>query len=249
MYNALIATIVFVSGASSGIGAAVVATVPYVDARVVGICRRAPKSGEHVSADLADPQAWSSVAARIEAVVHRTRSSNALFIHMAGVGTPFGTAKDAGLHEYTSSILLNCASGLVLGKAFLSACAAASLRATLVLCSSPATIAPFVGVSHYGAGKSAAEYWVRAIAEEEAANSDVLVFAVMPFAVDTPMLRAVLEQSAQSVPDALIDASARGALASAESAAHEIWDLINGRAASGGVFPIGAVPPGIAKAP
>ena len=41
-------TVVWISGASSGIGAALAASVPYPDARVIGISRRRGAHGEHL---------------------------------------------------------------------------------------------------------------------------------------------------------------------------------------------------------
>ena len=55
-------SLVWISGASSGIGAALVATVPFEDARVIGISRGEPSGAEHLEADLADPASWSTVA-------------------------------------------------------------------------------------------------------------------------------------------------------------------------------------------
>lgn len=238
-------TVVFVSGASSGIGAALLQTVPYPDARVVGIARRACLASERLSVDLADPRTWAFVVARIETVLDESQPAHAVFLHMAGVGTPFGTAAAASLDEYTASVLLNSASGQVLGKAFISACTRRSRPATVVLCSSPATLRPTVGTSHYGSGKAAMEYWVRAVAEEEAGNPRVRTFAVMPFAVDTPMLQAVIRQSDQPIPAAILDAADHRRLASPEATAREIWGLVTADTPSGAVVQVGAVPTGM----
>ena len=240
-------TVVFVSGASSGIGAALLETVPYPDARVVGIARRDCPGSERLRVDLADPRTWPVVAARIEAILDETQPTRAVFLHMAGVGTPFGTAAAATLDEYIASVLLNSASGQVLGKALISACVRRSRPATVVLCSSPATLTPMVGMSHYGSGKAAMEYWVRAVAQEEAVGPKVRAFAVMPFAVDTPMLQAVIRQSEQPIPEAIRDAAKQRRLASAEATAREIWGLVTADTPSGAVVPVGAVPAGISS--
>jgi NAD(P)-dependent dehydrogenase (short-subunit alcohol dehydrogenase family) len=87
-------------------------------------------------------------------------------------------------------VLLNSASGQVLGKAFLTACARTGNEATLVLCSSPAAAAHVAGVSHYGAGKSALQFWAAATATE--VEGWARVFSVVPFAVDTPMVRETI---------------------------------------------------------
>jgi NAD(P)-dependent dehydrogenase (short-subunit alcohol dehydrogenase family) len=237
---------VFVSGASSGIGAALVETVPYIDARVVGISRRRSARSEHLNADLANPATWPLVAERFETVLNETQPEQAVFLHMAGVGTPYGTASAAPPDAYSASVLLNSASGQVLGQAFISVCARRSTPATLVLCSSPAALTPMAGMSHYGSGKVAMEYWVRAVAEEATAAPGVRAIAVVPFAVDTPMLQGVIRQSKQPVPAAILDAAADRRLASPEATALEIWRLVTEDTPSGTIVPVGAVPAGIA---
>jgi NAD(P)-dependent dehydrogenase (short-subunit alcohol dehydrogenase family) len=100
-----------------------------------------------------------------------------------------------------------------------------------------------IGMSHYGAGKLGMEYWVRAVAEE-GPRDDVRAFAVVPFAVDTPMVREVLERPAPGQPAAALlrEAAELGELASAESTADEIWRLVLDGVAHGTVVPVGAVP-------
>ena len=104
---------------------------------------------------------------------------------MAGIATPVGPVTAADADAYTAAVLVNCASGLVLGKAFLDACRSAGTDATLVVCSSPAAASPVYGASHYGAGKAALQYWAATVATEV----DSRVLCVVPYAVDTPMVR------------------------------------------------------------
>ena len=58
----MIANLVFITGGSSGIGAAMARVVPYSAARVINISRRALKGYEHYEVDLSDPSAWRGVA-------------------------------------------------------------------------------------------------------------------------------------------------------------------------------------------
>ena len=50
----VIANLVFITGGSSGIGAAMARVVPYSDARVINISRRALPGTDHYQADLSD---------------------------------------------------------------------------------------------------------------------------------------------------------------------------------------------------
>jgi benzil reductase ((S)-benzoin forming) len=234
--------VVWISGASSGIGAALAASVPYEGARLIGISRRPPAHGEHVEADLADPGAWPSVAGHFGSVLNRHRHDAAVFIHMSGVATPIGPVVDADPGAYTRAVLLNAASGQVLGKAFLDACRSSGTPATLVLCSSPAAAMPAFGASHYGAGKSALQYWAAAVATET--EGWARVFSVVPYAVDTPMVRTTIAQPPGATPVAarLRAAAERGDLATPEATAAQIWDLVLDDTTHASAVPVGAVP-------
>jgi short-subunit dehydrogenase len=234
--------VVWVSGASSGIGAALAASVPHEGARLIGISRRRPARGEHVEADLANPSAWPGIADHFEAVLNRPRHDAAVFIHMSGVATPIGPVVDADPGAYTRAVLLNAASGQVLGKAFLDACRKSGTPATLVLCSSPAAAIPAYGASHYGAGKSALQYWAAAVGTET--EGWARVFSVVPYAVDTPMVRTTIAQppGATPVAERLRAAAERGDLATPEATAAQIWDLVLDDTTHGSAVPVGAVP-------
>jgi NAD(P)-dependent dehydrogenase (short-subunit alcohol dehydrogenase family) len=234
-------TVVWISGASSGIGAALAESVPHPEARVIGIGRRRPARGEHVEADLSKPAAWPAVAAHFGDVLARGDAGSAVFLHLSGIGTPAGPAAEADLEAYTAAVLLNSASGQVLGKAFLEACRRTGTRPTLVLCSSPAAATPVYGVSQYGAGKSALQYWAAAVATE--VEGWGRVFSVVPFAVDTPMVRATIaEPGATPIAGRLRAAAERGDLATPEATAAQIWSLVLDESTNGSAVPVGAVP-------
>jgi benzil reductase ((S)-benzoin forming) len=236
-------TVVWISGASSGIGAALAASVPYADAHVIGIGRRAPAAGEHLEADLADPAAWPQVASQFQDVLGSGDFGEAVFIHMSGTGEPATAVTDADPGDYTASVLLNSAAGQVLGQAFLSACDRAGVEPTLCLCSSPAATHPAPGVSHYGAGKSALQYWAAAVALETRGSAKK-VFAVVPFAVDTPMVRKAMAElpAGHPIGEHLRSSAEEGRLATAEATARQIWDLATEAKTHGMVVPVGAVP-------
>jgi benzil reductase ((S)-benzoin forming) len=237
-------TAVWISGASSGIGAALAASVPYADARVIGISRRAPAACEHVEADLSDPAAWPRIAAHFEDVLASGDVSDAVFVHMSGIGEPSAAIADADPAAYTAAVLLNSASGQVLGQAFLSACRRAGVQATLCLCGSPAAANPAPRASHYGAGKSALQYWAAAAALET--DGWAKIFSVVPFAVDTPMVRKSMADLPPGHPigEHLRSAAESGRLATAEATAAQIWALATDTTTHGEAVPVGAVPAG-----
>jgi NAD(P)-dependent dehydrogenase (short-subunit alcohol dehydrogenase family) len=219
--------------------------VPYDDARVIGISRRAPAAGEHIEADLSDPAAWPRIAANFEEVLASGDFSQAVFVHMSGIAEPAVAVADADASAYTAAVLLNSASGQVLGQAFLSACRRAGVQATVCLCSSPAAANPAPQASHYGAGKSALQYWAAAVARET--EGWAKVFSVVPFAVDTPMVRKSIEELPPGHPigEHLRRSAEEGRLATAEATAEQIWGLATDTTTHGVAVPVGAVPAGV----
>lgn len=114
-------SLVWISGASSGIGAALVATVPFEDARVIGISRGEPTGAEHLEADLADPASWSTVAESFRRELDGFDGEAVVFFHVAGAHDPIGFAAEVDGEEYAQNVLINSASPQVLGQAFLAA--------------------------------------------------------------------------------------------------------------------------------
>ncbi len=113
-----------------------------------------------------------------------------------------------------------------------------------MLCSSPAAAKTVPGISHYGAGKAALQFWAAAAAIE--VNGWAGVFSVVPFADDTPIVRETISHP-ELTPIAvhLREAAARGELASAESTATQIWELVLNGTAHGEVVPVGDIPAGV----
>ena len=236
-------TIAWITGASSGIGAALAESAPE-GARVIGIARRPPPRGEHLVADLADPRAWAAVADQMDRVLRSQRAAATVLLHFAGALGPVGPAGSTDDDAYTNAVLLNSAAGQVLGARFLRACRRDDVPATLVMCSSPAASHPRAGAAQYGAGKAALEHWTRAVAIESSPRG-VTAFSVVPYGVDTPMVREAMAAPAEDLPlgEVFRAAAAADRLAAPESVAREIWGLVARPPVPGSAVAVGAVPP------
>jgi len=230
---------VWITGASSGIGAALRRSQPFADAQVFGVARRDCGGPADLRLDLARRCSWERLAAHYAEIL-RPGVGSACLLHFAGAGQPHGRAVDAELSAYTDSVLLNGAVGLIVAKAFLTAAEHAGTEATVVLCSSPAASEPLPGMSAYGSGKLAIRYWVGAVAAEGFGR----ILGIVPWAVDTPMLRDAISNASELMPvhRTLREAAARGELASPARTAEEIWDVVRGDRPSGSIVNVGAVP-------
>lgn len=226
--------LVWISGASAGIGAALAASVPFPSARTVNISRRAGSHSEHFEADLADPADWSRVARHFDEVLSAYDGDRVIFIHNAGTITPIGPAAAVDAEAYNRAVLLNSAAPQVLGAAFLRASAHLTCERHLIMLSSGAAKTAYAGWSSYNAGKAAVEHWVRTVGQEQPADG-CRVIAVAPGVVDTGM-QAEVRATDESVfpPVARFRAlHETGALSTPESAAAGIWSLLTRDLANG----------------
>lgn len=230
--------LVWISGASSGIGAALAAQVPFPDARVIDLSRRGG-SVEHFKADLASPADWVRVEEHFAAETAGFSGDRVVFVHNAGTVVPIGPAESVDADAYTQAVLLNSAAPQVLGRAFLRATAGLSCERHLVMLSSGAATKPYPGWSAYNAGKAAVDHWVRTVgAEASTTERGCRVIAVAPGVVDTAMqgeIRSV-DESAFPAVERFRELQRSGGLISPEQAAAGIWSLFDRELPSGSVL-------------
>jgi benzil reductase ((S)-benzoin forming) len=224
-------TLIWITGGSSGLGAALLRTAPYDDAHTVTISRSAgDDAAEHIPADLADPASWSAVENHLLARMGEFSGSRAVFVHNAGTLDPIGFAGEVDTTAYRDNVLLNSAAGQVLGHAFLRAVTAAGFsgEALLVMISSGAASSAYPGWSAYGAGKAALDQWVRAVGEEQRTRGHVTVLSIAPGVVATAMqaeIRATEESDFPNV-DRFHELHDQGHLRDPDDAARAVWDVI-----------------------
>jgi NAD(P)-dependent dehydrogenase (short-subunit alcohol dehydrogenase family) len=236
--------LVFVTGASSGIGLALAQSCPLRDARILDLSRRGAPAGAatpavHLAADLATPAGWDTAAACFAREIGAFAGTRLVFFHNAGTLTPIGFAGDVDPAAYRAQVLLNSAAPQVLGDAFLRAAAGVTgrggrARADLVMISSGAAHAPYPGWSAYCAGKAAVDHWVRTVGAELAQRgSRCRVLAVAPGIVETPMQAEIRATSARDFPQVarFRELFETGALRPAAEVAKELWGLVDRSAA------------------
>jgi benzil reductase ((S)-benzoin forming) len=224
-------TLIWISGASTGLGRALAETVPDAGAHVVDISRSGGTPGaEHLPADLSDPASWGAVAAHFQARLEHFTGERALFIHNAGTLEPMGFAGEVDTEGYRDQVLLNAAAPQVLGHAFVKAAWSFAGRSDLVLLTSGAATRPYEGWSAYCAGKAAVDMWVRTVgAEQVRREGRTHVLAVAPGILDTGMQEQIRAMSERDFPDVgkYREQYERGALRPPADAARDIWALLD----------------------
>ncbi|MDX6717974.1 MAG: hypothetical protein QOJ63_228 [Solirubrobacteraceae bacterium] len=223
--------IVWITGASSGIGAALVETLPFDDARVFDVSRSGgTPATEHVPADLADPASWVAVEQHVRAELASFSGSRAVFVHCAGTLQPIGYASEVNAADYRRAVLLNSAAPQALGQSFLAAAAALDCARDLVLISSGAATSIYEGWSSYCAGKAAVDQWARVVAAEQRRRSHCRVFAVNPGPVATRMQEEIRGMDEHDFPavEKFRELHASGRMNRPREVARAIWRLLDG---------------------
>jgi benzil reductase ((S)-benzoin forming) len=238
----MVESLIWISGASSGIGAALAATQPFDDAHVIDISRSggAPHA-EHLPADLSDPASWAAVEAHFAAQLGDFKGSRAIFVHNAGTLTPIGFAGEVDSEAYRRNVLLNAAAPAALGHAFLRAVAESLYdgETHLLMLTSGAGRSPYEGWSAYCAGKAAVDMWVRTVGlEQQHRPRGCRVVAVAPGVVDTGMQAEIRGTDEVRFPhvERFQGLHERGELRDPEQVARALWALLERDLDSGTVL-------------
>jgi benzil reductase ((S)-benzoin forming) len=234
----VVANLVFITGGSSGIGAAMARVNPYSDARVINISRRALTGYGHCEADLSDPAAWCEVADLFAREIKDFAGERIVFVHSAGTLQPIGFAGEVSADDYARQVLLDSASPQVLGDAFLRATRETHAECHVVMISSGAAFTVFEGWSAYCAGKAAMDQWVRTAGAEQARRGGrCRLLAVAPGIVETAMQREIRAASSDDFPsvEMFVGIHENDHGRDPEEAAREIWSLLERELENGAV--------------
>ncbi len=224
--------LVFVTGASSGIGLALAQQVPYPDARVIDISRRGGAGFEHVAADLSDPASWPAVAELFAKEMAGFDGDRIVLVHSAGSLEPIGFAGEVDGEAYARQVVLNAAAPQVLGDAFLRALRKSGggrAACSILMIGSGASTSIYEGWSAYCAGKAAVDHWVRTVGAEQARRgSGCRVLCVAPGIVATAMQEQIRATGEQAFPEVerFRALHADGELREPAEVARELWALL-----------------------
>jgi benzil reductase ((S)-benzoin forming) len=223
-------TIVWISGATSGIGAALARTCPYHGAEIINLSRSSHPELASIAFDLTRPDTWDAVVTNFTERLADFGGRRAIFIHNA-FHYRRAFAGEGEADQQFAEVMANVVAPLVLGDAFLRASrpvVAAGIEVGLVQMSSAAARMAYPALAVYGAGKAAMEQWVRAARSEIALRGgrSPWIVAVRPGFVDTPSAHKDAALTAEQYPaaPALAESLATGeGVLDADTVATDIW--------------------------
>jgi short-subunit dehydrogenase len=225
--------IVWITGATSGIGAALARTCPWPDTELISVSRREHPDLETVLFDLTDMDSWANVGEHVSERLATFRGQRAVFIHNALYywgGRAYMGEGDPANHR--DEIIANVVSPLVLGDMFVRAsqpAVDAGVDVGLVQISSASARIAYPGLAIYGAAKASMEQWVRAVrAERKDRGKGPWVSAIRPGFVDTPAARREAELPLDTHPGiaGIAEAVRTDNMLTAEESAANIWNSI-----------------------
>lgn len=224
----MVKSLIWITGASGGIGAALAETVPWEDARVIGVSRRPPVGIEHLEADLSDPAGWRKVDASFTEELADFDGERVILVQAAGDLHPIGFAGEVDTEAYARSVVLNSAAAQVLGHMFLRAARSVNAECHLVMITSGAAQSVYPGWASYGAAKAAVDQWVRDVGAEQESRGGVNVISIAPGTVDTDMQKTLRETNDQDFPNRqkFVDLHAAGKLTPPTEAAEKMWAVL-----------------------
>lgn len=219
-------TILWITGATEGIGLGLARNQPFGDARIINLSRRQHPDYETVRFDLTEPRTWESVRTHLRDALARFSGKRAIFVQNGYYSQGVGLLHKVAAERYEKSVIANVAAPLVLGQMFIDACPP-DLDTGLVLLSSGAAVSPLEGLASYCAGKVAIEHWAEVAARERRSRgAGPWVVAVRPGGVDTAPVRALSDWDEELYPRARAIRDNIVNRLDIDSAAQRIWAVL-----------------------
>ncbi|WP_158289702.1 SDR family NAD(P)-dependent oxidoreductase [Paenibacillus flagellatus] len=247
-----------VTGASRGLGEAIVRRLMRPGHRLVGIARgeteglaqEARAAGaelDWIRCDLSDAGGLEAAMERACSGFGAAKPDTACLINNAGTVHPMGPAAGADGEELARNIAVNLIAPAVLTAAFLRRTGGWGADLRVLNVSSGAGRKPYAGWSGYCASKAGLDMFTRCVAAEHDGQTGggVRIVSVAPGVVDTDMQRDIRETSAERFRDRdrFVRLKQAGELTAADEAAAKLLDvLFDDRYPSGSVLDLRDLP-------
>ncbi|MFW6312543.1 MAG: SDR family NAD(P)-dependent oxidoreductase [Spirochaetota bacterium] len=241
-----------VTGASKGLGAALVRALLRPGNSVFGVSRslnealiaESNEAGVElhwVQADLAETLSIDAFMATIAERIELEGSESITLVNNAATLAPLGRIGASSDDEVEQGVRVNLIAPMILTHSFIRHFGGARVRRTVINVSSGAGIAPMPGLSTYSTTKAGLNMFTRAAAQEhgsDAEGSEFRFYAVSPGTVDTGMQESLREAGPSILPnhETYVEWKETGSLTSPEDAANAVLTLLDRDDMENGTF-------------
>lgn len=178
-------TIIWICGATQGIGLELARLQPYPGARIINVSRRRHPDYETVIMDTSDPATWPALRSHFEKELAAFKGRRAIFFNSGYLQEAIGLIGSYDSDVYARGAISNAAAPMAMGEAFIRN-VRPGYESGMVMMSSGAGVALLEGLSSYCAGRGAVEHWAQVAARErQSLGLGPWVVAVRPGGTNT----------------------------------------------------------------
>lgn len=217
--------IIIVTGASKGIGLALLNQLQEKGKTVIGLARTRQADAKHfVTVDLAETENLSTMMADI---IHQYKDVATSFtlINNAGTVEPIGITGTVEPRAIENAMTINLTAPMILCNAFISALADFEGPKKIVNISSGAGRKAYGGWGVYCTTKAGLDHFSRVVAAEQSTEKHpVEIVAIAPGIIDTDMQKTIRGSDKERFPlhEHFVDYKAQGMLSSPEETAQKL---------------------------
>lgn len=221
--------VVIITGASKGIGLALLTQLEEKGKIVIGVARTTRVEAKHfVSVDLAETEKLPGIIAEI--IDHYGEQATSFtLINNAGTVEPIGVMGAVHSGDIANAMAINLTAPMILSNAFISELAGFHGPKTIVNISSGAGRKAYEGWGVYCTTKAGLDHFSRVVAAEQAPEAyPVNIVAIAPGIIDTDMQQTIRSSDEAAFPllDRFLEYKEQGALSSPEETARKLIDFM-----------------------
>lgn len=217
--------IVIVTGASRGIGLALLKQLQEKGKKVIGLARTIPEEADDfISIDFAELGQLENTLSKIIAE-YRVRATSFTLINNAGTVEPIGLIGEVAAEEITQATAINLTAPMILSNAFIQELSQFVGPKKIMNISSGAGRKVYEGWGAYCTTKAGLDHFSRIIAAEQTdVENRVDVVSIAPGIIDTSMQQTIRSSKEKSFPllEQFIDYKDQGLLSSPQETARKL---------------------------
>lgn len=217
--------IIIITGASKGIGLALLKQLQAEGKKVIGLARTIPtEAKKFVAVDLTETEKLPTIIAEI-IEEYKDKAISFTLMNNAGTVEPIGLMGTVDNGAITDALTINLTAPIILSNAFIGELASFTGSKKIINISSGAGRSTYEGWGVYCTTKAGLDHYSRVVAVEQATEENpVNIVAIAPGIIDTDMQQTIRSSNEGAFPliDRFVDYKAQGLLSSPDETARKL---------------------------